>query len=137
MWPRLIHRDWRGRGYSVYCRPMRSRVPVWLIVLCLVWQGIAFAGAGGRPSGLDNADHDRMHRQNLLHHHGVDGTVAPDDSVASLLHALADLASAVSIESLVKVAVLAPAPAPLAIHVEVIPSAACLDGPTRPPKPIA
>ncbi len=131
-----IHRDWRSSLRSLYCGPMRARVPIWLLVLCLAWQGIAFAGAGGRSSERDDADHDRMHRHNLLHHHGVDGTIAPDDSAASLLHALADLGSTVSIASLVSVSILASAPAPLETFVEAIPCTAWLDGPTRPPKPI-
>lgn len=115
---------------------MRARVSIWLLVLCLAWQGIAFAGAGGRSSGRDDADHDRMHRHNLLHHHDVDGTIAPDDSMASLLHALADLGSTLSMASLVSVALLTSESSPLDTLVEVIPSTACLDGPTRPPKPI-
>lgn len=115
---------------------MEARAPIWLLVLCLAWQGIAFAGAGGRWSGPGDADHERMHRENRPHHHGVDGKIAPDDSVSSLLHTLADVGSTVSIASLVTVVLLSPAATVSAKRVDAIPPVPCLDGPTRPPRPI-
>jgi len=113
---------------------MRSRVSIWLLALCLAWQGIAVAGAGDRMSSLDDAEHERMHRENLLHHHGVDGKITPDDSMSSLLHVVADLGSVVSIASLMTVGPLSSTPEAPEKLAAAIPATACLDRPTRPPQ---
>lgn len=133
---RSISVVWCQSSCSVYSAAMRIHAPIWLLVLCLAWQGIAFAGAGGRWSSPGDADHERMHRENLPHHHGVDGKIAPDDSMSSLLHALADVGSTASIVSVASIALPSAAPVAPVMLVAVVPTAPCLDGPTRPPRPI-
>lgn len=114
---------------------MRRIFPLWLLALCLTWQGIAFAFLGGRPLESGDAEHERMHQELRTHHHDADGTLEFDDSVASLLHMLADAGSTASLAPLETVALSSPATVVPPAPVDDIPTTAYLEGPLRPPRP--
>ena len=116
---------------------MRRRISLMLLLISLVWQGIATAdcvalGAAGR------AEHDVLHWQNSSHHHHADGATHLDDSNESIQHTHAD-------HGLGWAFLLAGAPAPMTVQRPPAPAASTslaapqpfLEGPLRPPRFIA
>jgi len=105
------------------------------LVFCVVWQTAAFAYFGAPGVARSDSNHERMHLETQSHHHDADGSLAFDDSVASLLHMTADLAGSASMVREMALRLLCTADvAPRATLDDTRPPP-YLEGPLRPPRP--
>lgn len=107
------------------------------LVFCLVWQAGALAYSGAPSGHQSDATHAGMHLEMQAHHHDADGSLAVDDSAASLLHMIADLGGAVTMlrESPLHLLPTANA-APQSRPGDTV-APPFLEGPLRPPRPFA
>lgn len=115
---------------------MRRSIVTVVLAICVAWQTSAFAffgNAGVVPSG--EIGHERMHLEMLPHHHAADGSIEFDDSVASLLHVMADSAASTAVLTDAAVRLLRTASAPPAAKLFRTPPLPFLDAPLRPPEP--
>jgi hypothetical protein len=62
-----------------------------LLILCMGWQSLAFAGFGAVVAHEEQAQHELLHFEGVAHHHDEHGDgFHEDDSLASTMHVLAD-----------------------------------------------
>ncbi len=62
-----------------------------LLIICMGWQSLAFAGVGALVAHAHEEQHALLHFQGVPHHHDHHAEdFHEDDSTASTLHALSD-----------------------------------------------
>ncbi len=74
---------------------MRRRLTTFLLMLCMCWQALAYAGSAVVLADADEVAHAAMHFEGEAHHHDdddglEDGDIHQDDSLASALHLMDD-----------------------------------------------
>ena len=107
-----------------------------LIVLCMCWQSLAYAGLGVLVTEGKELAHAMLHFEGAAHHHdGHGGEFHQDDSAASTQHAMSDacLFAPVLLTEIV-LPVLSNQAASPAIFRLTEPPPPFLGGPERPPK---
>lgn len=70
---------------------MLRRLVIGFVMLCTGWQSLAHAGFAALTAHEDQQRHELLHFEGIAHHHDAHGEgIHEDDSVASVLHVLAD-----------------------------------------------
>lgn len=113
---------------------MRHRLCLTLLLVCLVWQGIAMA-SWVTLDAASQAEHALVHWQASSHHHHEDGATHLDDSNESVAHTHADHGYSSTF-------LLAGEPFPTTVHRPIAPATSnsvtapkpFLEGPLRPPR---
>jgi len=113
---------------------MRRTIFLWTLVLCLISQGMVFAFVTPIRAERGDTTHERVHRDGLSHHHGVDGSLEFDDSVSAVLHMTADSSSPASLVPATAPATLRSANCMPRVSDVVVPPTAYLEGALRPPR---
>lgn len=117
-----------------YTRCMRRRLSLTLLLVSLVWQGIAMA-SWVTLDAARRAEHALVHWLASSHHHHEDGAIHLDDSNESVAHTHADHGYSSTF-------LLAGNPFPIAVHRPIAPATShavtapkpFLEGPLRPPR---
>ena len=107
-----------------------------VLLLAMLWQ--ALAGVGLAVTALADPSHSALHWQAQSHHHDDSGFLHQDDSAESAQHLLCDHLSvaAVLIAGTAQGLPALTSPAPHGSHQALVPEPT-LDGPLRPPRPLA
>jgi hypothetical protein len=115
---------------------MRRRLTNFLLMLCMCWQSLAYAGVEVLVAEGQELVHAMLHFEGEAHHHdGHDGDFHQDESPASVKHAMTDacvFAPALLADVALPCLTIYSA-APAGIHV-CAPPPPFLSGPERPPK---
>lgn len=71
---------------------MPNRLLILVLIVCMCWQSLAFAGAGAVLTDGDEQRHEQLHFEDVAHHHDDHGDegVHEDDSDASVTHVVLD-----------------------------------------------
>lgn len=115
---------------------MRRRLTTFLLMLCMCWQSLAYAGAGVLVAEGEELVHAMLHFEGKAHHHdGHDGDFHQDESPASVQHAMNDACVfAPALLADVSLPLLSVCAAPPAEAHASEPPLPILSGPERPPK---
>lgn len=115
--------------------PMRRWVSI-LLVLCMCWQSLAYAGLGVLVTEGKEMVHAMLHFEGSAHHHdGHDGEFHQDESPASTQHAMSDACLfAPALLSEIVLPVLSMPAAPPAVALSTAPPLPFLRSPERPPQ---
>jgi hypothetical protein len=115
---------------------MRRRLTTFLLMLCMCWQSLAYAGVEVLVAEGQELVHAMLHFEGEAHHHeGHDGEFHQDESPASVKHAMTDacvFAPALLADAVLPLLTICSA-APADTHVSE-PPLPFLSGPERPPK---
>jgi len=115
---------------------MHRRLTTFLLMLCMCWQSLAYAGVEVLVAEDEALAHAMLHFEGAAHHHdGHDGGVHQDESPASTTHAMQDAcvyAPALLIDMALPLLSVGAAPPADACSAE--PPPPFLSGPERPPK---
>jgi hypothetical protein len=107
-----------------------------LLVLCICWQSLSFAGLGVMVTDGKEMVHALLHFEGSSHHHdGHDDDVHQDESPASKQHAMSDacLFAPALLTEIVLPVLSIPVPPPSVAHANE-PPPPFLRGPERPPQ---
>lgn len=71
---------------------MNRRLTTFILMLCMCWQALAFAGSAVVLADADELAHSVMHFEGAAHHHDAhdDGDIQLDQSPASAQHLMAE-----------------------------------------------
>lgn len=115
---------------------MRLRLTTFLLMLCMCWQSLAYAGAEVLVAEGEELVHAMLHFEGEAHHHdGHDGEFHQDESPASVKHAMNDacvFAPALLTAAVLPLLTICSDP-PADMHATE-PPLPFLSGPERPPK---
>jgi hypothetical protein len=115
---------------------MRRRLTTFLLMLCMCWQSLAYAGAEVLVAEGQELVHAMLHFEGEAHHHdGHDGEFHQDESPDSVRHAMNDacvFAPVLLIDALLPLLSISSDPPLEACSTE--PPRPFLSGPERPPK---
>lgn len=118
---------------------MRRRLTSLLLVFCMCWQSLAFAGAGVLVTEGNELLHEVLHFEGVAHHHDDPaGDFHQDDSPASMQHAIDDACVfAPALPTGVVLSLLAVRATPPVEAGVTAPPPPFLSGPERPPKTLS
>lgn len=81
-------------GCFVHSRAVRRSTVLFVMLIAMLWQTVAFARVGSMANIVADLSHAALHWQEQGHHHHDDGSYHRDDSYESAQHALGDHVSA-------------------------------------------
>lgn len=118
---------------------MRRRLTSLILMFCMCWQSLAFAGAGVLVTEGNEMLHEVLHFEGAAHHHDDHaGSFHQDDSPASTQHAIDDACVfAPALPAGVDLPLLAVCATPPVDVRSTEPPPPFLSGPERPPKTLS
>ena len=117
---------------------MRSRLTAFILMLCMCWQSLAYAGVEVLVAEGQELVHAMLHFEGEAHHHDDhDGEFHQDESPASVKHAMNDACVfAPALLTAAALPLLTICSDPPADTAATEPPQLVLSGPERPPKPL-